>query len=86
MLGKFIRAGVLIAVMTTNAFAQGVSMSPFNVPPPAPTHEEIEKQQALDRAYRSATTKIPDKKVVNDPWSDVRPSPDSSTASKKKPQ
>jgi hypothetical protein len=50
------------------------------------TPEELEKQQAIDKAYRAANSKIPDKKAV-DPWGDVRSSPPAAPATtKKKPQ
>jgi hypothetical protein len=38
------------------------------------TPEEKAKQDALDRDYKAATNKIPDK-IVNDPWATVRPAP-----------
>lgn len=48
------------------------------------TPEEQEKQDELDKAYKSATNKIPDQKA-NDPWATVRPAP-ATPAPKKKPQ
>lgn len=39
------------------------------------TPQEIEHDQAIDRAYRSATKKIPEKQNANDPWADVRSAP-----------
>jgi hypothetical protein len=39
------------------------------------TPEELEKQKAIDNAYRSANQKIPEKKSAADPWGDVRPAP-----------
>jgi hypothetical protein len=48
------------------------------------TPEEREKQEAIDKAYRAANGKIPDKKV-DDPWADVRSSAHPAPA-KKKPQ
>ena len=84
---KFIHATAFFVLMTTSAFAQDVSFSPFKASTPrAPTHDEIEKQQKLDNDYKAAAKKIPDKKVSNDPWADVRSSPNSATESKKTPQ
>jgi len=37
------------------------------------TPEEQEKQDQLDKAYKAATSKIPDQKPA-DPWAAVRPS------------
>ena len=47
------------------------------------TPQEIERDKAIDRAYQSATKKIPDKQIANDPWSDVRPSPAAAPQKKK---
>ena len=85
MLQKFIKAGaqggalvVLLTALTGVAFAQmpmpSLHLGADNKPPPTP--EEIEKQKALDDAYKSATKKVPDKKV-DDPWATVRTAPDS---------
>jgi hypothetical protein len=59
---------------------------------PRMTQDEYDRQQALDKAYKSATKKIPDK-TVNDPWATVRPpaanspgTPQDKQASKTKPQ
>ncbi len=87
-LWKFVCAGAIIALWTQAASAQGIgispqglSMSPFKERDrPPQTQEEIEKQKAIDDAYKSATKKIPDKKV--DPWATVRPAPNSAAASK----
>ena len=92
MLQKLIKAGtqgvtlvVLLTALTGVAFAQmpmpSLHIGADNKPPPTP--EEIEKQKALDDAYKSATKKVPDKRV-DDPWATVRPAPTSPTASKDK--
>jgi len=37
------------------------------------SQEEIDKEKAIDEAYKSAMKKVPDqKKATNDPWADVR--------------
>ena len=73
---------VLLAVLTGTAAAQMPmpSMSLQGEPKRKLTPEEQERQDALDKAYKSATNKIPDQKL-NDPWATVRPTP----APKKKP-
>jgi hypothetical protein len=48
------------------------------------TPDQIAHDQAVDRAYQSATKKIPDKEIANDPWSGVRSAPAPSTGSAKK--
>jgi hypothetical protein len=73
---KPLLAFAALALLTETATAQlpmpGVS---FHGDKPAPTPEQIEKQKALDRAYKSATQKIPEQAKTNDPWSDVREIP-----------
>jgi hypothetical protein len=37
------------------------------------SQEEIDKEKAIDEAYKSAMKKVPDqKKATGDPWADVR--------------
>jgi hypothetical protein len=37
------------------------------------SQEEIDKEKAIDEAYKSTMKKVPDqKKATNDPWADVR--------------
>jgi hypothetical protein len=73
-----------LAMLTATAAAQmpmpGISLQGESKPKLTP--EEQEKQDELDKAYKSATTKIPDQKL-NDPWATVRPA---TPAPKKKPQ
>ncbi len=84
------RAAALVLLLSAPAAAQ--MPLPLNMPlggnKPPPTPEEVERQKALDNAYKSATQKIPDKRV-NDPWSTVRPEQKQATsaapAAKKKP-
>jgi len=39
---------------------------------PSKTQEEIERDQAKDKAYKESLKKIPDAKGANDPWGTVR--------------
>ena len=41
---------------------------------PSKTPEEIEKEQARDKAYKESLKKIPDAKTNADPWGGVRSS------------
>ena len=60
-----------------------VSFSPFNQPQKRPlTQDEIDKQRALDNAYKAATNKIPEQKS-NDPWGGVRTNAPAPAAKKK---
>ena len=86
-LRKFVYAGAILALWAPAASAQGVgvtpqgmSFSPFKpMDKPPPTQEEINRQKAIDDAYKSASKKIPDKKV-NDPWATVRPAQNSAAS------
>jgi hypothetical protein len=50
----------------------GLSFSPFKQQDKRPpTQEEVDKQRALDNAYKAATNKIPEQKST-DPWGNVR--------------
>lgn len=39
---------------------------------PGKTEEQIERDKAIDRAYKDTLRKIPDAKASNDPWGSVR--------------
>jgi hypothetical protein len=74
MLRKLALAGAIAALAAASASAQ-VPISPFKALEKRPlTQEEIDKQKALDDAYKSATAKVPEKRV-DDPWATVRPPP-----------
>jgi hypothetical protein len=47
------------------------------------TPQQIEQDKAIDRAYQSATKKIPDQQSSNDPWAGVRSSPPPPAENKK---
>jgi hypothetical protein len=87
MLAKLVLAGAVIAVPMGAAFAQ-TPMPKFSLGADKPklTPEEQEKKDELDRAYKAATAKIPDK-TVSDPWADIRPtSPAPALKKAQKPQ
>jgi hypothetical protein len=69
---KTFRAAALILLLTGPAYAQ--SLPDINIIPEArsKTPEEIEQDKVRDKAYRESLKKIPDAKVSNDPWGDVR--------------
>jgi hypothetical protein len=50
---------------------------------PALTPEQLAKQRALDKAYKAAKEKIPEKNAANDPWGGIRPAPGASASAKK---
>jgi hypothetical protein len=77
MLRKLILAGAALVLLAGAAYAQtGFPMPSISLgkDKPPPTEEELERQKAIDNAYKSATKKIPDKQQAADPWGTVRPS------------
>ena len=86
ILGKIVRAGAIIALLTGAASAQmpmpGINLSPDRQMTP----EEKEKQKVIENAYKSAIEKIPDKKPPADPWGAVRSTTPSSKPSSKPKQ
>ena len=82
-LRTIIGAAAFTAMLTGSALAQfpTPSISIQNDKQKSP--DEIEHDKAIDRAYQSATKKIPDRNAVNDPWADVRPTPPAAPPKKK---
>lgn len=69
---KVLRASMLMAALLSGpAFAQ-VPQINLLADGPGKTQEEIEKQQATEKAYKDTLRKIPDASVSNDPWGGVR--------------
>jgi hypothetical protein len=83
-LSRLISAAAVMAVLVGAASAQfpAPTFSLQNDKPKTP--QQIEHDQAIDRAYRSATKKIPEKQTANDPWADVRSAPTPTAPEKKK--
>ena len=83
LLRRLASAAAIVALLTGAAAAQfptpSVSLQPEQR---KLTPDELARQKAIDQAYRSATAKIPEKKV-DDPWSDVRPATPGPAAKKK---
>jgi hypothetical protein len=83
-------AGAMLALTPAGAWAQavgvsgdGLSFSPFKQQDKRPpTQEEVDKQRALDNAYKAATNKIPEQKST-DPWGNVRTTAPAPAAKKK---
>jgi hypothetical protein len=75
MLRKSIQATLIVLLMTTAVSAQmpqpGLHLKNDK---PSRNNQQKEYDKALDRAYQSAVTKIPEAKKKSDPWGDIRPS------------
>jgi hypothetical protein len=69
---RVLRAFMLMAALLSGpAFAQSPHIN-LLTDGPGKTQEEIEKQQAVEKAYKDTLRKIPDAAVANDPWGGVR--------------
>ena len=68
---KIFRAAALVALLAVPAYAQAPSI---NLMPEfqTKTPEEKEADAIKEKAYRESLRKIPDAKVSNDPWGNVR--------------
>ncbi len=83
MLRAMLGAAAVSIVLTGSAAAQ-MPMPKFSLQnDKQKTPEEIEHDKAIDKAYRSATQKIPDQTNANDPWATVRPAPSAAGPKKK---
>ena len=75
-------AAIVLALLPVGAAAQLPMSMGLAHDKPAPTPEQIEKQRALDNAYKAAKEKIPEKNTA-DPWGNIRPAPGSTASAKK---
>jgi hypothetical protein len=78
---------LMTALLSGPAFAQSPHINMLT-DAPGKTQEEIEKQQAIEKAYKDTLRKIPDAAVSNDPWGGVRNEgqPKASAKNKAKPK
>jgi hypothetical protein len=68
---KIFRTAALLGLLASPAYAQ---MPNVNLIPdmPSKTQDQIEQEQAQEKAYRESLRKIPDAKGSTDPWGGVR--------------
>jgi|AmaraimetFIIA100_FD_contig_51_4539779_length_1241_multi_6_in_0_out_0_1 hypothetical protein len=68
---KVLRVAALSLLLTGPVYAQ---LPNINLIPEIPTKtpDEIEQDQARDKAYKESLKKIPDPKTSSDPWGSVR--------------
>ncbi len=87
---KLIMMTLLLAGVAAPAAAQvpgqgqstGPAMNLFDEGRHLKTDVEVKQEQDRERAYKSGISKIPDKKVKNDPWGAVRTTPPTASATK----
>jgi hypothetical protein len=82
---RFFRIASVFALLTGPAYAQ-MSTPNVNLIPElqSKTPEEKAAEEERDKAYRDSLRKIPDAKVSNDPWGNVRGTDAPKTAAKPK--
>jgi hypothetical protein len=68
---KAFPVALMLAVLAGPAWAQAPALNLMQDKRPL-TSEELEKQKAIDEAYRASIKKIPDQKPSADPWGNVR--------------
>jgi hypothetical protein len=83
---KLLRVAAVMTLMIGPAYAQMQTPS-INLlaDGPSKTPDEIEADQAKEKAYQDTLRKIPDAKTSNDPWGGVRSSDASKTSADKTP-
>lgn len=81
---KFAVASALIVLFAGAAYAQSTSLFPTGQEKRRLTVEEQQRQDELERNYREAVGKMPDRKANSDPWGKVREAPASSSTAKQK--
>lgn len=83
---KLLRVAAVMSLMIGPAYAQMQTPS-INLlgDGPSKTPDEIEADQAREKAYKDTLKKIPDAKVSNDPWGGVRNSDASKNSADKSP-
>jgi hypothetical protein len=76
-------AAMVLALAPVGAAAQLPMSMPMGANKPELTPEQIEKQKALEKAYKAAKEKIPEKNTAADPWGNIRPAPGATASAKK---
>ena len=75
-------AAMVLALLPVGAAAQLPMSMPMGRDKPQLTPEQQEKQKELEKAYKAAKEKIPEKNAA-DPWGGIRPAPGASASAKK---
>jgi len=75
-------AAAVLALAPVGAAAQLPMSMSLAHDKPAPTPEQVEKQKALEKAYKAAKEKIPEQNAAADPWGNIRPAPGAGAGTK----
>jgi hypothetical protein len=79
---RIVCAAVIIGMLAGPAYAQSKTPKTLEEMMDAKTPEQIEKEQAVDKAYKDSLKKIPDAKTPSDPWGNARGADAPKTAAK----
>jgi hypothetical protein len=82
---RIFRLAAILVVLTGPAYAQSPHINLLS-DLPSKTPEEIEKEEAQQKAYKESLKKIPDAKTTADPWGNVRSGEASRTPAPAKPK
>jgi hypothetical protein len=69
---KVFFAAAMIAILAAPAYAQSKAPATLQDIMGSKTPDQIEKEQATDKAYKESLKKIPDAKTPADPWGSSR--------------
>jgi hypothetical protein len=69
---KVVFCAAAIAMLAGPSFAQSKSPTTLEQMMGSKTPDQIEKEQAADKAYKESLKKIPDAKAPADPWGSAR--------------
>jgi hypothetical protein len=78
---KVVFAAAMILMLVAPAYAQSKAPS-LDQMMDGKTPDQIEKEQAADKAYKESLKKIPDAKTPSDPWGTARGADAPKTAAK----
>jgi hypothetical protein len=67
----FVKAMVIV-LMATPAYSQGMNMNLLGGPGKMKTMEEVQQEAERDSAYQSAIKKLPNQNTKKDPWGNIR--------------
>jgi hypothetical protein len=83
---RILSAAAVVALLAGPAYAQEAPHINLISELPTKTLEQKEAEAVKERAYRESLRKIPDAKVANDPWGNVRTAEPTKSALPAKPR
>jgi hypothetical protein len=82
---RIFRAAAVLVLLTGPVYAQTPHVN-LLADTPSKTPEQIEQEEAQQKAYKESLRKIPDAKTSADPWGNVRSSEAAKTPAPAKPK